>query len=77
MWVYPELDAVIDRIATEYGVSAMAVATAWIIRHPARMQVVLGTTNGGRVTEAAAGSDIVLTRAQWYELFRASGHRVP
>lgn len=74
---YPELNAVIDRIATDYGVSAMAVATAWIIRHPARMQVVLGTTNGGRVTEAAAGSDIVLTRAQWYELFRASGHRVP
>ena len=41
------------------------------------MQVVLGTTTPERVAGAAAGSDIPLTRAQWYELFRAAGHRVP
>ncbi len=74
---YPELNAVIDRLAGEYDVSPIAIATAWITRHPAGMQVVLGTTNAERVAAAAAGSDIPLTRAQWYELFRAAGHIVP
>lgn len=74
---YPELNAVIDRLAGEYDVAPIAIATAWITRHPAGMQVVLGTTNAERVAAAAAGSDIPLTRAQWYELFRAAGHIVP
>lgn len=74
---YPELNDAIDRMAAKYGVSPMAIATAWITRHPAHMQVVLGTTTPDRVTQAAAGSDVDLTRAEWYELFRTSGHRVP
>jgi predicted oxidoreductase len=74
---FPELNAVIDRLAGEYGVTGEAIATAWITRHPANMQVVLGTTTPQRVTDAAAGSDVPLTRAQWYELFRAAGHIVP
>ena len=74
---YPELNAVIDRLAAQYDVPALAIATAWITRHPAGIQVVLGTTTPARVTEAALGSDLPLTRAEWYELFRAAGHRVP
>jgi predicted oxidoreductase len=74
---YPELNAVIDRLSAQYGVPAIAIATAWILRHPARMQVVLGTTTPERVTGAAQGSDVTLTRAEWYELFRAAGHIVP
>jgi predicted oxidoreductase len=74
---YPELNAVIDRLASEYDVPAIAIATAWITRHPANMQVVLGTTNPERVTGAAQGSDLPLTRAEWYELFRAAGYIVP
>jgi len=74
---YPELNAAIDRMAAKYDVSPMAIATAWITRHPAHMQVVLGTTTPDRVTQAAAGSDVELTRAEWYELFRTSGHLVP
>jgi len=74
---YPELNAVIDRLAGQYGVPAEAVATAWILRHPARWQVVLGTTTPERVTAAAAGSDITLTRYEWYELYRAAGHILP
>lgn len=74
---HPELNAVIDRIADKYGVPPIAVATAWITRHPARMQVVLGTTTPERVTGAAQGSDLPLTRPEWYELFRAAGHRLP
>ena len=74
---YPELNAVIDRLATQYDVPPIAIATAWITRHPAQMQVVLGTTNSERVAGAALGSDIPLTRPEWYELFRAAGHIVP
>jgi predicted oxidoreductase len=74
---YPELNAVIDRLAAQYSVPAIAIATAWITRHPAQMQVVLGTTSPERVAGAALGSDVPLTRAEWYEMFRAAGYTVP
>ncbi|MFJ6532148.1 aldo/keto reductase family oxidoreductase [Microbacterium sp. NPDC091662] len=74
---YAELNTVIDRLAAAYDVAPIAIATAWITRHPAGMQVVLGTTTPQRVQDAAAGADITLTRAEWYELFRAGGHLLP
>jgi len=74
---YPELNAVIDRLAAAYDVPAEAIATAWLTRHPAQLQVVLGTTSPERITAAAKGADIVLTKVEWYELYRAAGHLVP
>jgi predicted oxidoreductase len=74
---YRELNDVLDELAATHGVTPMAIATAWITRHPAGIQVVLGTTNPGRVTEAAAGADIVLSREEWYRLFTAAGHVLP
>jgi predicted oxidoreductase len=74
---YPELNTVIDRLAAKYDVPTEAIATAWIVRHPAHMQVVTGTTNPDRVTAAAKGADIVLTKVEWYDLYRAAGHIVP
>ncbi|OZE26749.1 aldo/keto reductase [Rhodococcus sp. 05-2254-5] len=74
---YPELNAELDRLAEKYGVTPIAIATAWITRHPAGIQVVLGTTTPRRVSDAAAGSDIALTRGEWYGLIQAAGHNVP
>lgn len=74
---YAALNTVLDRLAAEYKTTSLAITTAWITRHPANIQVVLGTTNPGRVAEAAQGSEIPLTRAQWYEVFRAAGYIVP
>ncbi|MFC0675004.1 aldo/keto reductase [Brachybacterium hainanense] len=74
---FPELNAVIERLAAQYEVTPTAIAVAWITRHPANMQVVLGTTTPQRVADAAAGSDLPLTRAEWYEMFRAAGYTVP
>ncbi len=74
---YPELNAVIDRLADAYVVPAIAIATAWITRHPAHWQVVVGTTTPERVAAAALGSEIPLTRSEWYEMFRAAGYTVP
>lgn len=74
---YPELNQVIDRLAAKYDVPAIAIAVAWITRHPAQMQVVLGTTTPQRVADAALGSEVPLERSEWYELFRAAGYTVP
>ncbi|MBT9606696.1 aldo/keto reductase [Microbacterium sp.] len=74
---YADLNAVIDELAARHGVTPLAIAVAWITRHPAGMQVVLGTTTPQRVTDAAAGADIDLTRAEWYALVRAAGYVVP
>lgn len=74
---YAELNDVIDDLARTYGVPPAAIAVAWITRHPANMQVVLGTTNIDRMRDSAAGSDVPLTRPEWYRLFTAAGHVLP
>ncbi|PRY55751.1 MULTISPECIES: aldo/keto reductase [Glycomyces] len=74
---YPELNAVVDRLAKKYDVPPIAIAVAWITRHPANMQVVIGTTNIERITGSAQGSEVPLTRPEWYELVRAAGYTVP
>jgi predicted oxidoreductase len=74
---YPELNQVIDTIAEKYGVTNTAIATAWITRHPANIQVVLGTTKVERMKDACKGSDIRLTREEWYSIYKAAGNIVP
>jgi predicted oxidoreductase len=74
---YAELNEVLDELAVQYDVTPTGIATAWITRHPADMQVILGTTKPERVREAAAGSELRLTRQEWYRLFTAAGHTVP
>ncbi len=74
---FPELNEVIDTIAEKYEVTNTAIATAWITRHPANIQVVLGTTNAQRLKDACKGSDIPLTREEWYQIYKAAGNMVP
>ncbi len=74
---YAELNEVLDELAAKYGVTPTGIAVAWITRHPANIQVVLGTTKPSRVKESADGSDINLTRQEWYRLFTAAGHKLP
>lgn len=74
---YAELNDVLDELATAYGVTPTGIAVAWITRHPAHFQVVLGTTNPQRVRDSAAGSDVELSREDWYRVLRAAGHVVP
>jgi predicted oxidoreductase len=74
---YPELNTALDEIAAKYDVTPTGIAVAWITRHPADIQVVVGTTNPRRVAECAAGSELPLTREEWYRLFRAAGHTLP
>lgn len=74
---YAELNDAMDELAEKYGVTPTGIAVAWITRHPANVQVVLGTTKPSRVEECAAGSSVPLTREEWYRLFRAAGHTLP
>ena len=74
---YPELNAVLDRLAEKYGCSQNAVAVAWILRHPAGIQTIVGTTNKGRVADIAKACDITLTRDEWYELYLSAGKKLP
>jgi predicted oxidoreductase len=74
---FADLNDAIDELAKAYGVTPTGIAVAWITRHPAKIQVVLGTTKPERVAEAAAGSSVPLTREEWYRLFRAAGHTLP
>lgn len=74
---YAELNDVIDELADKHGVTPQALPVAWITRHPAQMQVIIGTTKPQRVRESAAGSQLDLSRQDWYRLFAAAGHQVP
>jgi len=74
---FADLNDAIDELAKAYGVTPTGIAVAWITRHTAKIQVVLGTTKPERVAEAAAGSSVSLTREEWYRLFRAAGHTLP
>ncbi len=74
---YPELNEVLDQIAGNYGVEKAAIAFAWILRHPARMQAITGTTNPEHLKALATSVDIELTRAEWYELHIAAGNKLP
>ncbi|MDA9470952.1 aldo/keto reductase [Enterococcus sp. 5H] len=74
---FAELNQTLDRIAEKYNSTATGLATAWILRHPANMQVIAGTMNTQRIKEIAKASEIVLTREEWYEIYRAAGNILP
>lgn len=74
---YPELNHVLNRLAEQYGVTATAIAAAWILRLPADTSVVLGTVSRQHLLEGCAGSDVTLSREAWYELYRAAGNTLP
>lgn len=74
---FPELNETLERIGNEYGVSKTTMAIAWILRHPAKMQPVTGTTNLSRLSDCLKASEICITREQWYEIYRAAGNKLP
>lgn len=72
-----ELNQVLDRMAKEKGVTNSALAVAWILRHPAKIQTIVGTTNKERLAAICKASDIVLSRQEWYEIYRSAGNILP
>lgn len=74
---FPELNELLAKLAKKYDTNKNAIATAWILRHPANMQVILGTMNPKRIKESAAGGDVTLTKQEWYDVYFAAGNDLP
>ncbi|MGN0486751.1 MAG: aldo/keto reductase family oxidoreductase [Acutalibacteraceae bacterium] len=74
---FKELNSVLDAIAKKYEVSKTTIAIAWILRHPAKMQPITGTTSLKRLTDCLSAAQVKLTREEWYEIYKAAGNKLP
>lgn len=74
---FSDLNNKINELAWIKKVSNTAIAAAWILRHPAHMQVITGTTNAQRLSDICKATEVELTREEWYAIYRAGGHTLP
>ena len=74
---YPELNRVLGELGEQYGVSKTAIAIAWILRHPAKIQAIAGTMNPDHLRDICAASRVDLTHNEWYRLYLTSGKFLP
>lgn len=74
---YPELNKKLDEIAEKYGVTATTIAVAWLLRHPANFQPIIGTMNLTRLADCVKACDIQLTRQEWYDIYLSAGNMLP
>jgi len=74
---YKVLNKKLETIGEAHGISKSAAAVAWILRHPAGMQTIIGTTNTARLKEIAKADDVSLSKEEWYSIYKAAGHVIP
>ena len=74
---FQALNQVLERLAIKYGVTSSTIAVSWILRYPAKMQAVVGTTNPKHLIEASQATNFNLTRKEWYEIYLAAGNNLP
>ena len=74
---FQALNQVLDRLAIKYGVTPSTIAISWILRYPAKMQAVVGTTNPKHLREVSQAANFSLTRKEWYEIYLAAGNNLP
>ena len=73
---FPELNEKLAEIANKYQVSKTTISVAWILRHPANIQVIIGTMTPSRIKECALATTINLTKKEWYEIYMAAGNKL-
>lgn len=74
---YPQLNEKLTELAKKYGVAETTIAAAWILRHPAHIQVIAGTSKIAHLKEIVDATGIQLSRQEWYELYLSAGHPLP
>ena len=74
---FQALNQVLDRLAFKYGVTPSTIAISWILRYPAKMQAVVGTTSPKHLREVSQAANFSLTRKEWYEIYLAAGNNLP
>ncbi|WP_225983742.1 MULTISPECIES: aldo/keto reductase [Bacillaceae] len=74
---FPELNQTLEQLGEKYETTPSAIAATWILRHPANIQLIAGTTNRMRMADIIKGSEIQLSREEWYRLYLNRGHILP
>lgn len=74
---FPKLNKGLAKLGEKYGVSKTTIAIAWILRHPAKIQPITGTTNLTRLKDSLDATAVRLTREEWYALYTAAGNQLP
>lgn len=74
---FKELNGVLAKLSEKYKVEREAIAIAWLLRHPAKMQPIIGSMNPKRIAVTCRASDVKLSREEWYEVYRAGGFQLP
>ena len=74
---FPELNKKLDELSEKYGAEPISVAAAWILRHPANIQLISGSMNPDRIRAICRGAAITLSREDWDALYLAAGFRLP
>ncbi len=74
---FPALNAKLEEIAARYDITPTGLAIAWILRHPAKMQPIVGSVRPERMAEIAKAADVTITHDEWYELYKSTGKKLP
>ena len=74
---YAELNQALNELAETYSTTPTVIAAAWILRHPAGIQLITGTASEERLKEIKLAEGVTLTRPEWYKLYLAAGHPLP
>lgn len=74
---FPELNKTLGELAEREQVSKAAIAIAWILRHPAKMQAIIGSMNPDHIKDACAAADVTLSHHDWYALYLSAGKYLP
>jgi len=75
--LYPELNILLKEMAEKYDTTPTGISSAWILRHPANMQMIAGSMNLDRIQQIAKASEIEMSRKDWYALYMAAGNGLP
>lgn len=74
---YASLNRKLNELGEKYNVTPSAIAIAWILRHPAKMQPIVGTTSPKHLRELCQATKVSLTRKEWYELYLSVDRKLP
>lgn len=72
-----EANQKLEEVGANYGIDREAAAIAWLLRHPAKMQVILGTMNPARIKNYATASSVEMSRKEWYDIYTSAGNLIP
>ena len=74
---FQALNEKLEEIAGKYSITPTGLAIAWILRHPACMQPIVGSVNPQRLQQICAAADVTITRQEWYDLYCSTGKKLP